>query len=233
MKKITIVTALVLLICVAGAVLFSGCAGSSDEVVAETKEGNEALQLRDKFFAETLNSQNVTVTVDEGIYDVFVYVETIADGIDCIDVTENGYEDNLYKEYYFAEESEGSTYYYYLYEGGSKWYTKETNGVDLKKKYYTDGICFYDDITDEEGVECTCSIKGNKLTFKIIYEGKSYATLVAKKEGQLVTSVSYTWYNAIYDANVVRTMTFVYGEGHLTKPDLTDFVQSKDDDYLE
>jgi len=188
-------------------------------------EGEDAIAMRDEFFAATLAADNVVVTTYNPNGDVFE-VETIANGIDRIVSRDNTI-------YVYKKTVDDGTDYYFVYESDDlKYYiVKDTSTTyDTFSTFYYSLFNMRDDNLEEPEYANTCVIDGNELTLTLLENGIAYGRIVAVKAGELVSTATY--YDMIDHGNVgnsmTKTCTFVYGEATLEEPDLTEFDNPAD-----
>lgn len=183
------------------------------EEEARIEENENAINNRDEFFANILSAENITITTSiEG--DV-IYVETIANGIDCLD-----YGTSMIYSYY--KESDGENYdFYYVYDGEDEMYYCINNyDYSNSQMVYWSEICQFDELS-EDGATFNYAEENGTMTFTISKNGKVYATLVATKSGDTISEASYTIVNE--EGSNVITYVYTYGDAVLSEPDLSNF----------
>ena len=182
---------------------------------ARIAANEKALEAKTDFFADTTAVENVVVTVK--INDKISYVQTIANEMECIDFGD-------YQIYTYLKQVDETTNSYYVFDGETKYYLINDDAYDsVVMYYYWMGICLYDSAS-EQGATLACNVVADTLTFTVSLDGETLATLVATKDGDTVSTATYTTKGD--NGDVVTTYTFAYGNGSVTEPDLTDFVNS-------
>ena len=187
------------------------------------KDNENAIDDKWEFFAETTCAENVVVTVT--INGKTSYVQTIVNGMECLDFGD-------YKIYTYMKEVDSETVdTYYVFDGDTKYYLINDEAFEsVVMYYYHMGICLYDSVS-EDGASLSCSVEGNTMTYIIKMDDETLATLVATKDGDLVTSATYNVKND--DGNVEIVYTFAYGNGALEEPDLSGFVNASTENSVE
>ena len=128
------------------------------------------------------------------------------------------------------EVDEGYNDYYYVFDSEeSKYYMVNDDAYDAAVLfYYYNGICLYDDAA-EEGATLSCTVENGTLTFTIVMDGETKATLVAEKTGDTVSTATYTVKDE--GRTVVMTYSFEYGTAEIAEPDLNGFENSSSEGY--
>ncbi|MBO4429693.1 MAG: hypothetical protein J5832_07030 [Clostridia bacterium] len=189
--------------------------------------GNEqALNDKSDFFSETTSAENVVVTAS--IDGEVNYIDAIMNDKER---TEFPLESGAYTVYtYMKEVDEGYNDYYYVFDSEeSKYYMVNDDAYDAAVLfYYYNGICLYDDAA-EEGATLSCTVENGTLTFTIVMDGETKATLVAEKTGDTVSTATYTVKDE--GRTVVMTYSFEYGTAEIAEPDLNGFENSSSEGY--
>ena len=180
---------------------------------AEKIEANhKAIEDRDEFLCSALGSGNVVVTV-QGPSNGFT--ETLANDIDCVDY-------GTYKTYtYTLEDEEGNWNAYYVFDGEDMKYYMINSDYYGNNCYvwYNMYVGVYDVL--EEDAEFVYGVDGDTMTFAVKQDGDTVATITAVKSGDEVVSAAVT-----LPGDIVFNITFEYGTGALTEPDLTGFADA-------
>ena len=173
---------------------------------------HKAIEDRDEFLSSVFGSGNVVVTV-QGPSNGFT--ETLANDIDCVDY-------GTYKTYtYTLEDEEGNWNAYYVFDGEDMKYYMINSDYYGNNCYvwYNMYVGVYDLLVED--AEFVYGVDGDTMTFVVKVGEDTAATITAVKSGEEVVSVAAT-----LPGDIVFNITFEYGTGALTEPDLTGFADA-------